>query len=132
MKYSLHPHPPNSSICSSAPPSKVGLNSGKIVGFEQGDSGQEVQDLHEDDGASPPPSPRARKERVKDKDKDRDDALSGNSTSSGTSAANTRKQPTATVVPPPTGIRRSSICSSHVLRAVDLRHQLHPPRIPLG
>jgi len=88
---------------------KVGLNFGKIFDFE-GDSGEKAsQKQHEDDGASPPPSPSSRKERAKDKDKDKDDALSENSTSSsGTSAANTRKQPTAVAVPP-TRIRRPSI-----------------------
>ena len=89
---------------------KVGLNFGKIFDFEEGDSGEnEVQDRHEDDGISPPPSPSSRKARVKDKD----DTLSGNSTSSsGTSAPNTRKQPNAVAVPPPTRIRRPSIRSS--------------------
>ena len=92
----------------------VGLNFGKIFDFEEGDSGKkEVQDRHEDDGASPPPSPSSREERVKDKDKDPDDAVSGNSTSlSGTSATNTRKQSTAAAVPP-TRVRRPLIRSSH-------------------
>ena len=94
---------------------KVGLNFSKIFDFEEGDSREkEVEEQHEDDGASPPPSPGSRKERAKDKDKDKDDALSGNLTSSSdTSAANTRKQPIVVAVPPPTRICRPSICSSH-------------------
>ena len=94
---------------------KVGLNFGKILDFEEGDSGEKAgQDQHEDDSASPPPSPSLRKERAKDKNKDQGDALSGNSTSSSdTSAANTSKQPNAVAVPPPTRIRRPSIRSSH-------------------
>ena len=92
---------------------KVGLNFGKIFDFEEGDSGEKKsQERHEISASSPPPSPTSRKEREKGKDKD--NAASENSiSSSGTSAANTRKQHTVAAAPPPTRIRRPSIRSSH-------------------